>query len=93
MTVREAQAGVAMHFATFAPAVLACDGDTAREDAALSREGVRQAKRHHDRCLRILVRAGLADQAGALHEARRQSQRVSYALAMTADRRPIPQGA
>lgn len=89
MTVLEAQAGVAMHFATFAPALLACDGDTAREDATLAREGVRQAKRKHDECLRVLVRAGLADQAGGLHEARRQSKRVSYALAVIADRPSI----
>ena len=89
MTVREAEVGVAMHFATVAPAILACDGDPAREDATLGREGVRQAKAQYDQCLRVLVRAGLADQVGALHEAGRQSKRVSYALAVIADRRSI----
>ena len=88
MTVLDAHAGVARYFSVFAPAILACDGDPAREDATLGRPGVSAAKRRYDACVRVLVRAGLADQAGGLHEAHRQSTRVSYALAVVADRIP-----
>lgn len=70
-------------FDVFAPAVLAADGDPAREDAALAQFGIRAAKEHYDYCLGELGRHSRASAAGALNEALQRSARFTFLLVMS----------
>lgn len=68
-------------FDIFAPAVLAAEGDPAREDAALGQVGLRAAWEHYHYCLGELGRHGRASAAGALNDALRRSARFTFLLA------------